>query len=85
MVYRKGMGQWWIKSVSRNVQLYAAYPYGGDASDVPATGDYDGDGFADIVVYRTGNGQWNVNSLHRAVQMHGGYPYGGSLDRLPVS
>lgn len=30
----------------------------GVADDIPLTGDYDGDGFADLTVYRASEGNW---------------------------
>jgi hypothetical protein len=47
-----------------------ALGWGGDASDVPVTGDYDRDGKTDIAVYRTSTGAWYV------LPSRGGAPYG---------
>jgi len=42
---------WWVTSSRTRQQLYAGVEYGGSA-DIPAPGDYDGDGYTDLALYR---------------------------------
>ena len=79
VLYRPSADQWHIASISRGVQLYGSYPYGG-GGDIPQVGDFDGDGTDDIALFRPSAGQWHIMSISRRVQLFGSYPYGGGGD-----
>ena len=53
-VYRTTTGDWWINGVTHSTY--------GLTTDLPAPGDYDGNGSADIAVWRPSTGEWHVRS-----------------------
>jgi hypothetical protein len=55
-VFRPSNGYWYIPSLEA-VQF-------GQSGDVPATADYDGDGYADIGVFRPSDGTWYVRGAN---------------------
>ncbi|GIJ45167.1 hypothetical protein Val02_20530 [Virgisporangium aliadipatigenens] len=82
-LFRPNAGNWHVKSVSRMVQLYGSYEYGG-GGDIPLSGDFDGDGYTDIALYRPAQGQWWIKSVKRDVQLYAAYEYGGNGD-IPLT
>lgn len=60
ILYRTGTGRWYVAdSVGASGPLSdAQFTYGGDATDLPVTGDFDGDGRRDVGVYRRATGRW---------------------------
>jgi hypothetical protein len=56
---------------------------GGDPSDKPTPGDYDGDGKTDIAVYRAGTGAWYVIPLGGSAPY--GLGWGGDPNDSPVT
>ena len=55
-IYRPSNGGWRIKPSSGG-STYVVW-YGGLATDVPVSGDYDGDGKTDVAIFR--NGGWHI-------------------------
>ena len=51
--------------------------YFGRQGDYPASGDYNGDGLADVVIFRPSNGLWAVREITRV--------YFGALGDMPVT
>ncbi|WP_240670750.1 GH25 family lysozyme [Actinoplanes solisilvae] len=82
-LYRAANGFWNAENAATGVQPIASYPYGGNPSDVPLTGDFDGDGYADMAVYA--EGRWNLRSKHRNVDLAVDYPYGGNATDVPLA
>jgi hypothetical protein len=80
-VYRTSTGAWYV------VPSSGALPYGvgwgGDATDKPVPGDYDGDGKTDIAVYRAGTGAWYVIPSSGATPY--GVGWGGDPNDTPVT
>jgi hypothetical protein len=58
-VYRPSTGQWFVLNSSSNYATNLVVSWG-VSTDIPVTGDYDGDGKADPAVYRPSTGQWFV-------------------------
>ena len=54
-MYRASEGYWYIANSSDGSVSYAVF---GLADDIPAPGDFDGDGKADISVFRPSDGTW---------------------------
>jgi GH25 family lysozyme M1 (1,4-beta-N-acetylmuramidase) len=81
----RGDGTWNVKSVATAATLYGGYPLGGDPSEIPLTGDFDGDGYADVAVYRRSQGLWWISSPHRGVPLAVSFPYGGSATDIPLA
>jgi parallel beta-helix repeat protein len=59
-----------------------AVGWGGDASDVPVTGDFDRDGKTDIAVYRTSTGAWYIIPSRGDATY--GLGWGGDLSDKPI-
>jgi hypothetical protein len=55
----EGNGCWYITYAANSYEEYDAIPWG-ESSDVPAPGDYDGDGKMDIAVFRPSTGMWHI-------------------------
>ncbi|MEQ1923345.1 MAG: VCBS repeat-containing protein [Pyrinomonadaceae bacterium] len=55
--WRPSNGTWYVKGGPGSTATTFAY---GTSGDIPAPGDYDGDGKTDFAVYRTSNNTWYV-------------------------
>ena len=76
-VWRPSNGMFYVL----NSQGQATYYQWGIENDIPAPGDYDGDGKTDFCVFRPSTGTWYiVNSSNGAVQ----YDYYGTTGDKPV-
>jgi hypothetical protein len=53
-VYRPSNGQWILRSSTASTALTQTVTFGGQAGDLPVTGDFDGDGRTDIGIFRNG-------------------------------
>jgi len=80
--HRPPLGAWYIIPSSTPGTPYSV-GWGGDASDKPVPGDYDGDGKTDIAIYRPSNGSWYI------IPSSGATPYGvgwrGDSSDIPVT
>lgn len=81
-LYRPANGFWNVLNAATGTQIRGSYVYGGDPGDVPLTGDFDGDGHADIALYN--HGRWNIRSPYRGVDLATDYPYGGDASDVPL-
>ncbi|MGC4880477.1 FG-GAP repeat domain-containing protein [Micromonospora sp. DT43] len=74
---------WWIKSGrDRTTQIKADFKYGGCA-DIPAPGDYNGDGVTDLALYRqdcTNGSSWSIYDVKNSSAIRSGFKYGGCKD-----
>lgn len=55
--WRPSNGTWYVKGGPGSTQTTYAY---GTSGDIPAPGDYDGDGKTDFAVYRPSNNTWYI-------------------------
>ncbi len=77
-VWRPSSGTWYVLGGPGSAQTYFAF---GASTDIPAPGDYDGDGKTDFAVYRPSTGAWYiVNSSNGSEQ----YPILGSSTDIPA-
>jgi hypothetical protein len=53
-------------------------------TDVPLSGDFNGDGFPDIAAYRVSLGQWTVKNIRTNQALLTKHPYGGNGSDIPV-
>jgi hypothetical protein len=57
--------------------------WGGDPSDIPVPGDYDGDGKTDLAIYRASIGGWFIKPSGGGSSY--GVGFGGDPTDLPVT
>lgn len=87
-IYRRSTGEWWVLKSSTNFMTYGGYNtydvynWGG-FSDTPVSGDFDGDGRADVTVYRPPTGQWYIRLPGVNPAGHVVINWGASID-VPV-
>jgi hypothetical protein len=60
-----------------------AQGWGGDSTDVPVPGDYDGDGKADMAIYRKSNGAWWI--IPSITGTPYGVGFGGGATDTPIT
>ncbi|MFG1652628.1 hypothetical protein ACGFIE_22125 [Micromonospora sp. NPDC049275] len=74
---------WWIlNGRDRATQIKADFKYGGCA-DIPAPGDYNGDGVTDLALYRqdcTNGSSWSIYDVKNSSAIKSGFKYGGCKD-----
>lgn len=71
---RSPQGRWWIMALDgRGLAQGVAW---GFAGCIPVSGDYDGDGRADLAVYHPATGKWHIRSLTRALTPPEGISWG---------
>ncbi len=58
-IFRPSTGEWFI--LRSEDATYYSYPFG-TTGDIPAPGDYDGDGRFDATVFRPSDSTWYVNA-----------------------
>ncbi len=56
-VWRPSTGVWWVMGSEGSQQTIVQF---GSANDIPAPGDYDGDGKTDFCVFRPSEGKWYI-------------------------
>lgn len=82
-VYETGAGRWFIllsTTLTENGYGMYTYQFGGtslSATLMPAPGDYDGSGGADLALYDTNAGKWYIITLG-GIPLAWGYPMGGN-------
>lgn len=65
-VYQRATGNWFIRSLGPIGPNNPPITFGqtwGDAGMIPVSGDFNGDGVADLAVYQLGTGNWFIRSL----------------------
>lgn len=75
-VWRVSSGEWWVLNSDGSY----AYQQFGVSSDLPAPGDYDGDGKTDFCVFRPSEGNWYVLETANNNQM-AVYSFGANGDQ----
>src|SRR5882757_4727599 len=75
--YRPSTGEWFVLT-SETFGVYA-FPFGA-SGDVPAPGDYDGDGKTDAAVFRPANGTWFIPGSTSGISV----AFWGSAEDKPV-
>jgi hypothetical protein len=82
-------GEWHLASNIEDVKGPGTkvYHFGGNADDVPVTGDWDGSGKTKIGVYRASLGQWLLDSNGNGVldKADKTYHFGGEPGDIPVT
>lgn len=88
-VWRPGTGVWWVLGSSSTPQYAQGW---GTSGDIPAQGDFDGDGKTDFSIFRPSTGTWWIlkssDATYYAVQFgissdnlaHAGYDGDGRTD-----
>jgi hypothetical protein len=79
-IYRVNTGAWFVNP-SGGGSPYGI-GFGGDPSDYPVAGDYDGDGRTDIAIYRTATGAWFINPSGGG-EIYG-VGFGGDASDIPL-
>ena len=73
---------WYIRDTYTKTDILADHKYGG-CHDIPAPGDYNGDGSTDLALYRqdcTNGSTWWVQNSRTLDQILADYDYGGCHD-----
>jgi methionine-rich copper-binding protein CopC len=81
-VYRVSTGAWFVNP--SNGESPYGVGFGGDPSDYPVAGDYDGDGKNDYAVYRHNTGAWWIYPSSTGVSGIYGVGFGGDVTDVPV-
>ena len=79
-VFRPSDGYWYARNSSDGAFTYKIF---GLATEIPAPGDFDGDGKADINVFRPSDGNW-----YRQNSSNGAFiatPFGASGDKPTIT
>lgn len=79
-VWRPSNGAWYVMGGSGTMQAAAQWGLG---TDIPAPGDYDGDGKTDFCVFRPSDGNWYV--LQSSNNSYSAFHFGISEDRVAQS
>ncbi len=80
-VWRPGNGVWYVLNFVNGQQQAISYQFGSGATDIPAPGDFDGDGKADFCVFRPADNTWFI--VHSSTDtVH--YAYLGGTGDLPA-
>jgi len=67
-IFRPSNGTWWYQSLTNGAVEAIQF---GTSTDIPANGDYDGDGRIDVAVFRPSTGVWYIlRSSSSTLQVH---------------